>query len=454
MNTNTKAVLSGGILLLHSSLVSANLTNQGILDQVVTDYATRAASWQHVIIDAASWLFWTLVVISMVWTFGMMALRKADIGEFFAELVRFIIFTGFFWWLLVNGPAFANSIIQSLARIGEQAAGVSSVTPSGIVDVGFMIWKQAINNLSAWSPVDSLVGAVLSAAIMLLLALVAINMLLMLIAAWLLAYAGIFFLGFGGSRWTSDMAINYYKTVLGVAVQIMTMVLLAGIGNDMLSTFYARMNQNVLNFEELGVMLVFCMALLLLVNRVPPMVGGIITGSGIGSAGGIGNFGTGAAIGAVMGAAGMAAGAASVAGSAVMGGAANLAGGGSAIKAAFDKAQASMSSDMPSMGGMSNSSAGGHGTNAGGDGNAGSSPFAQAAGFGGNSESGAKRAVSLAAGTAGNLAKGIGAVAAEKIKDRVADTAGGRLASSLRASSPSFGGNSLADGNERSDGEA
>lgn len=326
---------------------------------------------------------------------------------------------------------------------------MSSVTPSGIVDVGFMIWKQAINNLSAWSPVDSLVGAVLSAAIMLLLALVAINMLLMLIAAWLLAYAGIFFLGFGGSRWTSDMAINYYKTVLGVAVQIMTMVLLVGIGNDMLSTFYARMNQNVLNFEELGVMLVFCMALLLLVNRVPPMVGGIITGSGIGSAGGIGNFGTGAAVGAVMGAAGMAASAASMAGSAVMGGAANLAGGGSAIKAAFDKAQASMSSgsDMPSMGGMSNSSPGGTGSNAGGDGNAGSSPFAQAAGFGGSSESGAKRAVSLAAGTAGNLAKGIGAVAAEKIKDRVADTAGGRLASSLRASTPSFEGNSLAGSN-------
>lgn len=142
----------------------------------------------------------------------------------------------------------------------------------------------------------------------------------------------------------------------------------------------------------------------------------------------------------------MAAGAASVAGSAIMGGAANLAGGGSAIKAAFDKAQASMSSgsDMPSMGGMSNSSPGGTGTNAGADSSTGSSPFAQAAGFGGSSESGAKRAVSLAAGTAGNLAKGIGTVAAEKIKDRVADTAGGRLASSLRASTPSFEGNSLA----------
>ncbi|MGS0066676.1 type IV secretion system protein, partial [Escherichia coli] len=35
--------------------------------------------------------------------------------------------------------------------------------------------------------------------------------------AWILLYAGVFFLGFGGSRWTSDMAINYYKTVLGLA---------------------------------------------------------------------------------------------------------------------------------------------------------------------------------------------------------------------------------------------
>lgn len=457
MKTLTKTVLGGTVLLLHSGLAKADLTNQGMLDQVVTGFASRAASWQHVIIDAASWLFWTLVVISMVWTFGMMALRKADIGEFFAELVRFIIFTGFFWWLLVNGPAFANSIIQSLARIGEQAAGVSSITPSGIVDVGFMIWKQAVNNLSAWSPVDSLVGAVLSAAIMLLLGLVAVNMLLMLVAAWLMAYAGIFFLGFGGSRWTSDMAINYYKTVLGVAVQIMTMVLLVGIGNDMLSTFYARMNQNVLNFEELGVMLVFCMALLLLVNRVPPMVGGIITGSGIGSAGGIGNFGTGAAVGAVMGAAGMAAGAASVAGSAVMGGAANLAGGGSAIKAAFDKAQASMSSgsDMPSMGGMSNSSLDSGGANSGGGSSTGSTPFAQAAGFGGGTGSlggGIKQAASLSVGAAGNLVKGAGSMMAEKLKERVADTAGGRLASTIRESSHSFGGNSLGgegDGNTK-----
>ncbi|WP_413974928.1 P-type conjugative transfer protein TrbL [Stenotrophomonas acidaminiphila] len=381
-----KAALIGVTLALYSTAASAQLTNQGMLDQVVTEFATRATSWQAVVMNAAMFLFWTLGTISLVFTFGFMALRKADIGEFFAEFIRFILFFGFFLWLLRNGPAFANSIIQSLARIGEQASGVESVTPSGIVDIGFMILKQAFTNSSIWSPVDSFIGVALSVGILILLAVVAVNMLLLLVSGWLLMYAGIFFLGFGGSRWTSDMAINYYKTVLGLAVQIMTMVLLVGIGNDLLSSFYARMNTGTLNFEELGVMLVFCVALLMLVNRVPPLVAGIITGAGIGGAGGIGNFGVGAAIGAAMGAASMAAGAASVAGAAVMGGAASAAGGMSAVKAAFEKAGSSAggeSGGMPMLGG---------GSDSGGD--AGS--FAQAAGFGGGSSSGAGTTTPLA----------------------------------------------------------
>lgn len=394
-----KAALIGVTLALYSTAASAQLTNQGMLDQVVTEFATRATSWQTVVMNAAMFLFWTLGTISLVFTFGFMALRKADIGEFFAEFIRFILFFGFFLWLLRNGPAFANSIIQSLARIGEQASGVASVTPSGIVDIGFMILKQAFTNSSIWSPVDSFIGVALSVGILILLAVVAVNMLLLLVSGWLLMYAGIFFLGFGGSRWTSDMAINYYKTVLGVAVQIMTMVLLVGIGNDLLSSFYARMNTGTLNFEELGVMLVFCVALLMLVNRVPPLIAGIITGSGIGGAGGIGNFGAGAAVGAAMGAASMAAGAASVAGAAVMGGAASAAGGMSAVKAAFEKAGSSAggeSGGMPTLGGGSDS-----GSDAG--------SFAQAAGFGGGSSSGAGTTTPLAQAAGFGSSSGSGA---------------------------------------------
>ncbi len=494
MKTLHKAALTGAVLLFYSAGAAAQLTNQGLFDQVVTEFATRATSWQTVVMNAAMWLFWTLFAISLVWTGGMMILRKADIGEFFAEFVRFCLFFGFFLWLLRNGPAFATSIIQSLQRLGEQASGVSSVTPSGIVDIGFMIFKQSLANASLWSPVDSFIGFFLSLGILLLLATVGVNMLLLFVSSWILMYAGVFFLGFGGSRWTSDMAINYYKTVLGVAVQIFAMVLLVGIGVDLLTAFYAKMNKGTLNFEELGVMLVFCFALLMLINKIPGLLSGVITGAGISQAG-IGSFGAGAVAGAALGAAGMAATAASMAGSALMGGAANIAGGMSAVKAAFEKA-AGMdggSGQMPSFGGGSDS--GGASSGSGGGNSGGSSPFAQAAGFasssgssGGSSSDSAKagkseggnakgkdasgadqaktrqgqaqaksgseskpqgassagglaRAASVTASAAGNLAKGVGSVLkdkagqiAENVQERVSQTPGGQVAAAIKAS--------------------
>ena len=39
-------------------------------------------------------------------------------------------------------------------------------------------------------------------------------------------YGGVFFLGFGGSRWTSDIAISYYKHILATGAELMVIPLL------------------------------------------------------------------------------------------------------------------------------------------------------------------------------------------------------------------------------------
>lgn len=439
-------LLLGLFFSLYSAGASAELafhdpaTQTGVLDQVIQEFVSRAAAWQGVIMAAATWLFWTLGTISFTWTMGMLALRKADIGDFFSEFIRFTLFFGFFYWLLQNGPYFAETIISSLRQIGDNAAGTAGLSPSGVVDIGFMIWKQAVSNLSGWNPIDSFVGMVLSAGIMLALATIAVNMLLLLISGWILMYAGIFFLGFGGSRWTSDMAINYFKTVLGLAVELLVMILLVGVGNNLLTSFYAKMNKATLNFEELGVMLVFCLALLTLTGQVPKMVAGIISGGGGG--GGAGGFGAGAIAGAALGAAGTAAGAASMAGSAVMSGAQNISGGASAIKAAIQKAQGSADggSGMPSLGAGSSDK----GSDSG-------SPLRAAMGIDSSNQSGGmmQKAASLAAGAASELAKGTGSLIKEKaseaasnFQEKASQTIGGQLASTIQGE-PSFDGNSL-----------
>lgn len=170
-------------LVFFSVEAQAVIDNAGVLDNVLARYSAAASTWAATITARASWLFWTLTLISMVWTFGMLALRKADIGEFYAEFVRFTIFTGFFWWLLTNGPNFATDIMNSLRTIGGTASGTgSSLTPSGIVDIGFDIFFKVLDQSSVWSPVDSAAGILISAAILVILALIGVNMLLLLVS--------------------------------------------------------------------------------------------------------------------------------------------------------------------------------------------------------------------------------------------------------------------------------
>lgn len=334
-------------VLLAEPALAQELSSSGVMNDALNHYHNAAETWGPAIEAAASRLFWTLVLISMVWTFGMMALRKADIAEFFAELVRFTLFTGFFWWLLTNantGMNIAGTMVESLQTLGAQAGGLpdNKLGPSSILDLGFELYHktvQATSELGLRQLATALVMELLAIAVLLVLALIAINLLLVLVWSWILLYAGVFFLGFGGSRWTSDIAINYYKTVLGVAAQLMAMVLLIAIGKQFINHYYAQLSEGVAS-QELAVMLVISLILLFMVNKVPSMISGIVTGASIGSTG-VGSFGAGAMMGAAMTAGSMASVGASTA---VRGAIATQGGtldGAAAIKEAYKKASAS-----------------------------------------------------------------------------------------------------------------
>lgn len=332
---------------VHAQGLGINSAN--LFDGILIRFANTASSWKNQMASYASWLFWGLTLLSMVWTYGFMALKKADIQEFFAETVRFLAVTGFFFWILENGPAIATSIIDSLREMASKASGLNkTVSPSGIVDIGFDIASKVVDASSIWSPATTTVGLVMAAVILVVLALVGVNMLIILISAWILAYGGVILLGFGGGRWTQDIAINYYRTVLGLAMQSFAMILIIGIGKSFIDQYYLAMSGDMA-IKELFVMLVVAIILLALINKIPPMLAGIVNGGG--SSGGGGGVG----LGGAMAAAGLATAALSSAASTALNASASMAGGASALQAAFKAAQQSMS-HSPSEGAGSNTS--------------------------------------------------------------------------------------------------
>jgi P-type conjugative transfer protein TrbL len=249
-----------------------------------------------------------------------LALRRADIGEFVGEFHSFTLMTGFFWWLLTNGPTFAVQIINSMRQLAGSASGLGpNVYPSTLADIGFQVLERVVTQSSVWSPVNSAFGLLVATIILIVVALIAINMLVLLVSGWILAYAGIFFLGFGGSRWTSDMAINYYRTVLSLGAQLAGMVLVVGIGFSFINLYYVNMSR-IVSIQELAVLMVAAIILLGLVNKIPPLLGSLAMGGGVGA------LGSGVSLGSVVGtAAAMAAGvglAANMARAGIAGGAA------------------------------------------------------------------------------------------------------------------------------------
>ena len=443
------------VLLLASKTAVAAVGPDGVLDQVAARFLTASSTWGATITGYASSLFWTLVMNSMVWTFGLMALRRADVGEFFAEFIKFTIFTGFFWWLLTNGPRFAMSIIDSLRIIGSKAAGLPrELTPSEPISIAFDIIAKAGKSYSITSPIDNLSIFFISLAILACLAVVAANVLLALVTAWVMAYAGVFVLGFGGSRWTSDIAINYFRSILGIGLKLLTMTLLSGVAVSVMDGYYVNLSAGT-EMRELLVVFVVAFVLALLMHSLPNLIAGLVPGGGAAASSGS-SFSAGALIGGAVSAGAAVASGGAALGGAAMSGVTNMAGGISALHAAVAKAQAGMAEgSVPDFGGAGDSSFGGGGSHAGSESaDTENSAFAQAAGFAdsgaaGDSSSGMggrfSRAASVAAGTVGVLAKGVGAKIAGRAQSRVNQTVGGRLATSIRESMAQQGSDDASD---------
>ncbi len=282
------AVSAAALVLASSGVARAQIDNSGVLDSALKHFRTAAQGWEQASLSAAMTLFWMLATISLVWTVGQLAVKRADLGELFAELIRYLLFIGFWAWMLQNGPAHARLIVDSMQQLGGTATDRALLTPSRLVDVGFHLLERSLTQSNILSPVDSTIAITLSLVVVVVLALVAVNMLVLLVAIWVVAYGGLIVLGFGGSRWTSDMAIAYYKTVASLGLQAFAMALLVGVGQTLMEGYADGLASSAVqglegdtSLHEQAVLLVVAIMLLALVTKVPPLIGGLVTGASI-----------------------------------------------------------------------------------------------------------------------------------------------------------------------------
>jgi type IV secretion system protein TrbL len=259
----------------------ADLSGQVVLDTLLQKFESSTGSWYYAPETVAQTLFWKLAIVSFAWTFISMWVRD-EVRDVFAELIRFAMFTGLAWWALINGPAFGQDILNTCVKLGGQAGGFGGgLSPATIADLGFQFFHQAISPLDWIFPPGAALASfivVLGAVIMAVVA--ACNLILLLVSAWVAAAAGLVLLGFGGCRWTSDMAANYFRGLLSIGMKIVTIEMVLGIGVAFIKGMMAAVvfPTSVTNLVILGSLF---LALAILSGYLPNVVAGMV-GSFIG----------------------------------------------------------------------------------------------------------------------------------------------------------------------------
>ncbi|MCW3585106.1 P-type conjugative transfer protein TrbL [Burkholderia cenocepacia] len=286
------------------------------LNGVDAKFSPLQVTWGTIVKGYAQKLFWMLATIDFGWTTVTYILDKAEFADILNSLVKKVMTIAFFWTLLKMSDTWIPAIINSFKTIGVAAGGAggsapSASTPDGIVSTGFdtaLAAYQAIGELGVMEKI-AVVIPVTALAILVFLSFlfVAAQLLVTQIESYIAIGGGVILLGFGGSRWTTDMASKYLQYAVATGIKLMVLYMIVGAGQtlfDNLAIDPANLIQSCL--IAAGEALVYAY----LGISVPQMASAMMSGSPSMTAGGM----LGAAIGA--GAAVAGAGAAAMAGAA------------------------------------------------------------------------------------------------------------------------------------------
>lgn len=252
-----------------------------VLTELENQVSSAAKGWETTIMNAARSLFWILagieVGIAAVW----LAIQSASLDSWFAELVRRIMFIGFFAFVLTQGPTFAKAVVDSLYQIG---AGSGSASPAEVFDAGIRVASQMSEQAKFGVFEDNAlaIAAVLAMGIVVIcFSLVAAIFVAVMVEMYVGLLAGMIMLGLGGSSFTKDFAVRYLVYAFGVGMKLMALVMIAKIGSGVLLGLAqaptAETDQFITTLAIAGIsVVVFIIAM-----YVPNILQGVVQGASV-----------------------------------------------------------------------------------------------------------------------------------------------------------------------------
>lgn len=260
-----------------ANLYDASATFSELLDLV----RNSANQWSGRLRGFAVWVFWSLATIQIVWTFGPMLMRRAELGEFMSELAMFVVRTALFFSLLTYSVEWGSAIVDSFRYAGAAAAGRSAMLHPGDMFGLAVELGNTVSNVDTWNPATG-VGIMFASLIVLLcFTFIAAFMAVTLIESYLVINASMFFMGFGGAQITREYALSMVRYALAVGAKLFVLTLIVGLVMDAAREWQASYKHDSASTLTLvGLSFLLAYASKTVTELVGSMISGVSPGGG------------------------------------------------------------------------------------------------------------------------------------------------------------------------------
>ena len=179
------------------------------LDTIATQFYTAGVNYSAAIQPYALKLFFALFLIDILTTWiQYTAEGQLDPSFFLGRMIKHVLSGGFVYLMIINGFIWMYLVIQSFSQIGSAISGLPALSPQSVLQTGLNMTNTLINSPTTSGVISSLELALVEGfcalAVGAAFLMVAVELLLTLVKAYLTTGLGVILLGFGGNRFTAS----------------------------------------------------------------------------------------------------------------------------------------------------------------------------------------------------------------------------------------------------------
>ncbi|MFW0695692.1 P-type conjugative transfer protein TrbL [Aliarcobacter butzleri] len=274
INTSRKGILLKCLFLIFLFTNSAVAIESS--DSVLHLINNGTKSWIPIVKTACLYVFFALATINLVWTFGLLALKGFELGEFLAELVKKIMYIGIFLFFF-NVDYWLTILFNGFSQLSADVSSGSQITPNNIISSAFKIVKTILSSLDLDIPL-SLLKIISGLILLIAFTFMAIDLLIVYIKFYLINIVAFFALALGGLEHFKQTGLNPILTAIKVGIELFLLMSLMSMVNVSIENAFLEIDKEVTADLVLQI-LVLSIIFAIISKVIPPIIEATFQGS-------------------------------------------------------------------------------------------------------------------------------------------------------------------------------